>query len=66
MQFAFPGKKKLITHFTVKDMTESEHKYVIIYFGTRPEHNCKDNYLDKTGKIISERILGDNYRNNNS
>ena len=58
--------KKLITHLTGKDMTEFEHKYDIIYFGICLEYNCKDNYLLETGRIISERIVGDNGRNSNS
>ena len=48
--------QKLSTQFNVKDRAKFEHKHVI-YFGKCPEQNCTYNYLGKSARRISERII---------
>ena len=61
----FTGKK-LSTCFQIKEQTKFEHKYDIIYFATCPEDNCSENYIEESGRRISEKIIDNNGRDKKS
>ena len=65
VNIGFKGKK-LSTCFQIKDQTKFEHKHDIIYLGTFPEDNCSKNYVGKSGRQISERIIDYNGRDQKS
>ena len=65
LEFGFISSK-LSTHFQIKDKTIFEHNYDVVYFGTCPENNCSDNYVDESARRISERIIDHNGRDQNS
>ena len=61
----FTGKK-LSRCFQIKDQTKFEHKHDIIYLATCPEDNCSENYIGKSGRRISERIIDHNGKDKKS
>ena len=48
---------KLSSKFQVKDRTIFSHNNVVIYLGNCLEDGCSDNYVWKTARKISERVL---------
>ena len=50
----------------IKDQTKFEHKHDIIYLATCPEDNCSENYIGKSGRRISERIIDHNGKDQKS
>ena len=56
VDIGFTGKK-FSTCFQIKDQTNFEHNYDIIYLETCPEDNCSENYIGESGRRISERII---------
>ena len=65
MQTAFKGKK-LNSCFKIKDTVNFEHKHDLVYHGKCPANNYNDDYVDETGRCISERIMDHRGRNVNS
>ena len=57
---------KVRTHFQIKDKIIFEHNYDVVFLGTCPENNCSDNYVGKSARHISERIIDHNGRDQNS
>ena len=55
-QVTYTGQN-LSTQFKVKDRIKFEDKYDIIYFSKCPEKKYTDNYLGKSVRKISERII---------
>ena len=55
-QIAFKGKK-LNSCFKIKDTVDFEHKHDLVYHGKCPANNCNHDYVGKTGRRISERIM---------
>ena len=53
----FTGSK-LSSKFQVKDRTIFSHNRNIICKGNYPENGCPDNYVEKTARKTSERVLG--------
>ena len=49
---------KLSSKFQVKDRTIFSHNRDIICNGNYPENGCPDNYVEKTARKTSERVLG--------
>ena len=64
-KIAYLGNK-LSTCFRVTDITEFKHNHDIIYQGRCPEIGCNDHYLGETGHGISERVLDNAGRDQNS
>ena len=60
----FTGKK-FSTCFQIKGQTKFEHKHDIIYLATCPEDNCSENYIGKSGHLISKRIIDHNEETKN-
>ena len=57
---------KLSTYFQIKDKIIFEHNYDVVFLGTCPENNSSDNYVGKSARRISERIIDHNGRDQNS
>ena len=61
VQVSFTGNK-LSSCFSIKDKTNFEHRYDVIYLGTDPETICNDNYIGEAKRRIFERVKGQNGR----
>ena len=64
LELGFTGSK-LSTHFQIKHKTEFEHKHDVVYLGTCPKNNCLDNYVGESARLISEKIIDHNRRDQN-
>ena len=54
--------KKLGTSFNVNDQSKFDHQHDVVYYVDFPNETCRENYIDKGGQIISERIKDHNGR----
>lgn len=52
---------ELSTQFSVKNKIKLEHQYNLFYFSKCPDGNCKESYVWKTDRIITEYIT-DQYK----
>ena len=55
-EFGITGSK-LSTHFQIKNKTIFEHNHDLVYLGTCRENHCLDNYVGKSARRISGRII---------
>ena len=60
-QVAYTGKK-LSTCFNVKDQSKFEHQHDVVYYADCPNEKCRENYIDESGRRMSERIKDHNGR----
>ena len=58
--------KKFNSCFEIKDKVNFEHKNDLFYHAKCPANNCKGDYVGKTGRRISERMMDHNGRDVNS
>ena len=49
--------RKVGTSFQIKDQIKMKHKHDIVYCNECPEEQCNKNYIGKTWRRISERII---------
>ena len=49
--------KQLSSCFNIKDKTKFLHKHDLVYHAKCAEESCNDDYVGKTGRHISERVL---------
>ena len=61
LEFEFTGSN-LSTQFQINEKSKVEHNHDVVYLGTCADNNCSDNYARR----ISERIIGDRGRGQNS
>ena len=64
-EFGIAGSK-LSTHFQIKNKTIFEHNHDVVYLGTCREDHCLDNYVGKSARRISERIIDHSGEDQNS
>ena len=60
-QVAFTGKN-LSTCFNVKDLSKFDHQHDVVYYTNCPNETCRENYIGKSDRRISERIIDHNGR----
>ena len=58
--------KKFSICFQSKGQIKFGHKHDIIYLATCPEDNCSENYIGKSERLISKRIIDHNDRDQKS
>ena len=56
VQVSFTGNK-LSSCFSIKDKTNFEHRYDVIYLGTDPETICNDNYIGEAKRRIFDELF---------
>ena len=56
LRIAFTGRKAG-TSFLIKEKTEMKYNHHIAYYNECPDDQCNENYIDETGRGISERII---------
>ena len=61
----FQGKQ-LSSCFNIKDKTKFPHKHDLVYHSKCAEESCHDNYVGKTARRISERVLDLSEKDKNS
>ena len=49
--------KQLSSCFNIKNKTKFLHKHDLVYHAKCAEESCNDDYVGKTGRHISERVL---------
>ena len=54
--------KKLSTGFNVKDQSKFEHRHDVVYYADYPNEKCRENYIGKSARRISEIIKDHNGR----
>ena len=62
---AFQGKQ-LSSCFNIKDKTKFPHKHDLVYHAKCAEESCNDDYVSKTARRISKRVLHHSARDKNS
>ena len=62
---AFQGKQ-LSSCFNVKDKIKFPHKHALVYHAKCAEGSCNDDYISKTARGISEKVLDHSERDKNS
>ena len=55
-RIAYTGRK-LGTKFGIKDLTENQYGYDLIYYRKYPEPNFNENYLGQTERRMIERAV---------
>ena len=53
---AFQGKQ-INSCFSIKDKTKFPHKHDLVYHVKCAEESCNNDYVGKTARCISERVL---------
>ena len=48
---------KLSSQFDIKDNTNKQHKYDLVYFSRCPFTNCTDSYIGDTARRLSEGVM---------
>ena len=57
---------RLKDKLNIKTKTVKKQQYDITYYVECPEENCNENYVGKTGRRLSERVIDHNGRDKNS
>ena len=52
--------------FKIKLKIKQNHQHDVIYYAKCPEETCKENYIGKTGRRLSARIMDPSGRDRNS
>ena len=48
---------KLSSQFNIKDNTNKQHKYDLVYFSRCPSTNCTDSYIGDIARRLSEGVI---------
>ena len=62
---AFQGKL-LSSCFNIKDKTKFSHKHYLVSYAGCPQESCNDDYVNKTARRISEKVIDHSGRDKNS